>query len=172
MRSLDPSALPVDVRTFLTERHLATLTTLRPDGSPHVVAIGFTWDDAASLARVITRAGSRKARNLAVGPGTRAAVCQVDGARWMTLEGPAEVTADADRVAEAVHRYALRYRPPGERSDRVAIEISVDRGSGGRDGQRLLGHPPGPQARHQGAHHRGRARCARRVRPDAGRDVA
>ena len=29
-------------------------------------------------------------------PGSRAAVCQVDGGRWLTLEGPAEVTDDPD----------------------------------------------------------------------------
>ena len=58
----DPAALPDEVQVFLQERHLATLTTLRPDGSPHVVAVGFTWDDDAGLARVITFAPSRKAR--------------------------------------------------------------------------------------------------------------
>ena len=54
-------------------------------------------------------------------------MCQVDGGRWLTLEGPATVTADADRVAEGVRRYAARYRQPGERADRVVIEIAVDR---------------------------------------------
>lgn len=114
---------------FVTERHLATLTTLRPDGSPHVVAVGFTWDADAGLVRVITFAPSVKARNLvsAGGAGTRAAVCQVDGGRWLTLEGPAVVTDDPARVAEAVRRYSLRYREPGARDDRVAIEITVDR---------------------------------------------
>ena len=29
---------------FLAERHLATLTTLRRDGTPHVVPVGFTYD--------------------------------------------------------------------------------------------------------------------------------
>lgn len=124
---LDPSALPTEVATFLTERHLATLTTLRPDGSPHVVAVGFTWDAGARLARVISFAPSKKARNLLAAPGSRAAVSQVDGGRWLTLEGPATVTSDPDRVAEAVRRYAERYRQPGERSDRVAVEIAVDR---------------------------------------------
>ena len=38
----DPSDLPEEALTFLEERHLATLTTLRADGSPHVVAVGFT----------------------------------------------------------------------------------------------------------------------------------
>ena len=44
---LDPRDLPAEALTFLAERHLATLTTLRPDGSPHVVAVGFTWDAEA-----------------------------------------------------------------------------------------------------------------------------
>ena len=123
----DPHHLSDEVLAFLAERHLATLTTLRPDGSPHVVAVGFTWDDDAGLARIITFAPSRKAANVAAEPGRRAAVCQVDGSRWLTLEGAAEVTDEGDRVAEAVRRYAERYRPPGERDDRVAIEIRVDR---------------------------------------------
>jgi len=125
---------PTDVVTlddaasaFVAERHLATLTTLRPDGSPHVVAVGFTWDAEAGLARVITFAPSRKARNVLAAPGGRAAVSQVDGGRWLTFEGPAVVTDDPARVAEGVRRYAARYRDPKERDDRVVIEIQVDR---------------------------------------------
>lgn len=123
----DPSALPPEVTAFVTERHLATLTTMRPDGTPHVVAVGFTWDPEAGLVRVITWAGSRKARNLVARPDSPAAVCQVEGGRWLTLEGTAVVTGDPERVAEGVRRYAERYRQPGERDDRVVIEISVSR---------------------------------------------
>lgn len=123
----DPQALSDEVLTFLAERHLATLTTSRPDGSPHVVAVGFAFDPADGIARVITFAPSRKARNLVAAPGSRAVVCQVDGGRWLALEGPAVVTDDPARVARAVEAYAGRYRPPGERDDRVAIEITVDR---------------------------------------------
>ncbi|HEX6422239.1 MAG TPA: PPOX class F420-dependent oxidoreductase [Acidimicrobiales bacterium] len=128
--SYDPAALPPEVEAFMSERHLATLTTLRPDGTPHVVPVGFTWDRQAGLVRIITFAPSRKVRNLdarADGRLPRAVVCQVDGGRWLTLEGPATVTDEPDRVAEAVRRYADRYRRPGERPDRVAIEIAVDR---------------------------------------------
>ncbi len=123
----DPRSLPPEIITFLTERHLATLTTMRADGTPHVVAVGFTFDAERSLVRVITWAGSRKARNVAASPGSPAAVCQVDGGRWLTLEGRATVTGEPEPVAEAVRRYAERYREPKQRDDRVVIEIAVDR---------------------------------------------
>jgi PPOX class probable F420-dependent enzyme len=111
--------------SFLAERHLATLTTLRADGSPHVVAVGFSFDADDGVARVITFASSVKARNAA--RGGRAAVAQVDGGRWATLEGDARLVTDPAGVAKAVAGYAGRYRQPGERPDRVAIEITVDR---------------------------------------------
>lgn len=110
---------------FLAERHLATLTTLRADGSPHVVPVGFTWDADRGVARVITFAGAAKAAN--AGGGGRAAVCQVDGARWLTFEGPVTVRRDPDGIAAAVAAYATRYRPPKLRDDRVVVEIDVDR---------------------------------------------
>lgn len=117
-------ALPVEVTAFLAERHLATLTTPRPDGTPHVVPVGFTWDGAAGLARVITSGSSRKA---AYADGARVALCQVDGGRWLTLEGKATVSGDPERVAEAVRRYAERYRQPRVNPERVVLEITVDR---------------------------------------------
>ena len=111
---------------FLAERHLATLTTLRADGSPHVVPVGVTFDAATATARVITSGTSAKARHVRDGQ-ARVAVCQVEGARWLTLEGTAVVKDDAASVADAVERYAQRYRQPRENPARVVIEISVDR---------------------------------------------
>ena len=120
-----PDELPETALAFLREYHLASLTTLRADGSPHVVPVGFSWDPEAGLVRIITRAGSQKVRNAA--RGGRAAVSQVDGGRWLTLEGTITVTQDPDRVAEAVRRYAERFRQPEPRDDRVALELTVDR---------------------------------------------
>lgn len=124
--AFDPHDLPGDIVAFLAERHLATLTTLRADGSPHVVAIAFTFDAEESLVRIITGRRSQKARHAAP-PGARAAVGQVDGARWVSLEGPVTVTGDPERVATAVERYSRRYRPPRENPERVALEITVER---------------------------------------------
>jgi F420H(2)-dependent biliverdin reductase len=123
--SLSPADLPPDLAAFLAERHVATLTTARPDGSPHVVPVEFTWDAAARLARVITSGGSRKARNAAAGG--RAARCQVDGRRWVTLEGQVRVATDPAAVAEAV----ACYRSPRTNPQRVVVEIAVDRVIGG-----------------------------------------
>lgn len=123
---LDPAALSDDVRAFLTERHLATLTTLRPDGSPHVVAVGFTWDDRGRLVRVITSGSSAKVRHVRAGS-PRAVVAQVDGRRWLALEGVPTVSDNPERVAEAVRRYGERYREPRPNPTRVVLEIAVDR---------------------------------------------
>jgi PPOX class probable F420-dependent enzyme len=125
--SIDPGDLSDDVRSFLSEYHLASLTTFRPDGTPHVVAVGFSYSPADQTARIITWAASKKARNVAAAPGARAVVCQIDRGRWLSLEGTATVTDDPDRVAAAVDGYAARYRQPSERDDRVAIEIHVER---------------------------------------------
>ena len=122
--ALHPRALPEAALAFLAERHLATLTTLRPDGSPHVVPVGFTWDPAVGIARVITSGTSRKARNAGSG---RAVLCQVDGWRWLSLEGPVRVLTDAASVRDAERRYAARYREPRENPRRVVLEVTVDR---------------------------------------------
>jgi PPOX class probable F420-dependent enzyme len=126
--SRTPHDLGPDALAFLAERHLATLTTLRADGSPHVVPVGFTYDAATATARVITDGGSAKARHLRESRGeARVALCQVDGRRWLALEGTAVVRDDADAVHDAEQRYARRYRQPRENPTRVVLEISVDR---------------------------------------------
>jgi F420H(2)-dependent biliverdin reductase len=122
----DLDNLSPDLLTFLTERHLATLTTLRPDGTPHVVPVGVTFDVATRTARVITSGTSAKARHVRAGQ-ARVAVCHVDGRRWLTLEGTAVVRDDPASVADAEQRYARRYRQPRVNPARVVLEISVDR---------------------------------------------
>ena len=125
--ALDPHNLPAEVIEFMAERHLASLTTIRPDGTPHVSPVGFSFVPQAATALIITFAGSRKVRNLTARPGGPAALCQVDRGRWVTLEGTATVVDEPERVARAVAGYAARYGPPGEREDRVAIELEVVR---------------------------------------------
>ena len=123
----DPANLSEEMAGFLRDRHLASLTVLRPDGTPHVTPVGFTWDPDTAAARIITWSGAKKVRLLEAAGGGRAALCQVDGGRWVTLEGHATVTADPAECAEAVARYGARYSPAKDRgADRRAILIAVD----------------------------------------------
>lgn len=114
---LSPTALE-----FVGEYHLATLTTLGPDGSPHVVAVGFTYRDG--IARVITSGGTQKTLNIGRDP--RVALSQVDGRRWLTLRGSATVATDRDSVRTGEELYAARYRVPQENPRRVVIEVVVE----------------------------------------------
>ena len=110
---------------FWRERHLCTLTTVRPDGTPHVVPVGVTLDIEQGIARVITDGDSAKARQLRKAGKLNVAACQVDGRRWSTVEGVATLNEDPQAIADAVRRYAERYRQPRVNPNRVVIEIAV-----------------------------------------------
>lgn len=114
---------------FWAERRLCTVTTLRPDGTPHVVPMGVVIDPATDRAWAITSGDSVKSQNLMRSgeAGAPIAVCCVDGRHWSTLEGTAVVLVAPDAVAEAERRYAERYKVPRENPHRVALRIDVTR---------------------------------------------
>ena len=62
--------------------------------------------------------------------GGRAVVCQFEGRRWVSLEGLVSVLVHPDPVADAVRRYAERYRQPRVNPARVVLQIQVDRALG------------------------------------------
>ncbi|MFG2498501.1 pyridoxamine 5'-phosphate oxidase family protein [Streptomyces sp. NPDC048441] len=137
--AIDPLHPTPSYFSFWRERHLCTLTTPRPDGTPHVVPVGVTYDPGAGVARVLANKSSAKVSHVlaATGvegqPGARVAVCQVDGRRWATLEGYASVRTEEGEIAEAIRRYEERYgRVPRPNPDRVLIEIALTRAMGTR----------------------------------------
>ncbi|GGT71556.1 PPOX class F420-dependent oxidoreductase [Streptomyces lateritius] len=119
---------------FWQERRVCFITTLRPDGTPHVTPVGITYDPETRIARVITDGGNKKVRNiraaLAAGTEARVAVSQAEGRRWCTLEGTAVIKDDPASVADAERRYTERYKPPRVNPNRVVIEITVTRALG------------------------------------------
>jgi len=122
--------LTPEQHVFVIERHLATLTTMRPDGTPHVTPVAFTWDDSEGCARITTRDGATKVRNIehadAGGHPARGALCQVAGGRWLTLEGVLTVSRDPAAIADAERRHAVRYPPLEREPRRVLIRLQVD----------------------------------------------
>lgn len=121
MASID--SLTDDGRRFVSDHHLATLSTIGRDGSIHVVAVGFTIDEG--IVRIITSDGSQKVRN--VERDARATVAQVAGPQWLSLAGMAVIERDPAAVAHAVALYAQRYRQPRVNPQRVVIRIAPDR---------------------------------------------
>lgn len=145
--------LTPEQHVFVIERHVATLTTLRPDGTPHVVPVAFTWDVATGVAWMTSEDGSAKVRNVeaaqgkgaagtgaaATGTGTgtatgtdtatgaRGALCQVSGGRWVTFEGELTVSRDPAVIADAERRHAVRYGPLDPDPRRVVLRLVVDR---------------------------------------------
>ena len=113
--------LTPEATTFLTDYHLATLSTLNANGTIHTVPVGFTLVDG--VARVIAGGSSQKVRNIR--ERGHATLSQFEGARWITLIGMGRVSTDAAAVAEAVELYAGRYRQPRVNPERVAILIDV-----------------------------------------------
>ncbi|MEV7089289.1 pyridoxamine 5'-phosphate oxidase family protein [Streptomyces sp. NPDC093085] len=146
--TVDIRAPRPDFLAFWREHHWCTLTTRRPDGTPHLVPVGVTYDPEARLARVITGRRTVKVANILAAEraeqagqagragqaglgGVRVAVCQVAKGRWSTLEGRARIRTGPEEVTEAVRRYTERYlRAPRENPERVVIEIAVDRAIG------------------------------------------
>ena len=127
MRSL--SSLNDDGALFVSDYHLATLSTMARDGSIHVVAVGFTVD--AGVVRIITSGDSQKVRNVERDP--RATVAQVAGPRWLSVAGNATIERDPDAVAHAVALYADRYRQPRVNPKRVVIRIDPIKVMGSAD---------------------------------------
>lgn len=110
-------------REFLSEYHLATLSTLDRHGRVHSVPVGITYLDG--VVRVIGGRGSQKFLNAE--RSGRASVNTVDGVRWISFEGPARVHDDPQAVALAVELYAARYRQPRPNPQRVVLELTVER---------------------------------------------
>lgn len=120
--TFEPS-LTDDGLRFVTDYHLATLSTMGPDTGIHVVAVGFTFDEG--VVRVITSDGSQKVRNIERDP--RATVAQLSGPQWLSIAGSAEIERDPDAVAHAVALYAARYRQPRVNPARVVIRLTPEK---------------------------------------------
>jgi F420H(2)-dependent biliverdin reductase len=128
-QTLDVDNLPAGALEFLQQFLVALVTTTRPDGTLHVAGVGFVYDPAQKRCYLIGQRDSVKVANIAAG--SRAVVAQVEGSRWLSLEGAASLHEDPASVAEAERRYATRY--PGHGNPmvgRVAIHIDVERITG------------------------------------------
>jgi Pyridoxamine 5'-phosphate oxidase len=76
-------------------RHTSWLTTINPDGSPHVTGVGALWVDGSFWFE--TGAGTRKGRNLARDP--RCSLSLATDGFDLVVDGTASQVVDRDLVA-------------------------------------------------------------------------
>jgi len=84
------------------DRHTCWLSTINPDGSPHVTALGALWGDGAFW--FTTGARSRKGRNLARDP--RCSMSVATQEFDLVVDGTATRITDPAAVADMARRWA------------------------------------------------------------------
>jgi pyridoxine/pyridoxamine 5'-phosphate oxidase len=90
----------------LKKSHNYWLTTVRPDGRPHVMVVWGLWHDGAYYFSTGTQ--SRKGRNLAANP--RCVIATEDASAAVILEGAARIVKDKALARKALAAYKRKYR--------------------------------------------------------------
>lgn len=119
--------LPVGVVERLSRDERAWLTTLRPDGSPHVTPVWFLVHEGTWW--VCSAARNAKVRHVVGDP--RVALALEDGRAPVVAEGTVAVHREAF-PAEVVAGFARKYAgwditAPGVEGPRVLLEVTVSR---------------------------------------------
>ena len=100
--------IPAHLDAFWSTPRLATLGTVRADGTPHLVPVKAMRAGGELL--VLTRPETVKARN--VRRTGRASIAEHTATLWATVEGPARVCADEATLATARAAYLERFGRP------------------------------------------------------------
>ena len=134
------AALKESQRRFLDENaFVGTVTTLRPDGSPHSTVVWVDVEDGKVSFN--TARGRAKARHIERDPRVSLTVVDPSNAyQWVAVSGRAELTEDGadaqiDRLAKKyLGKDEYPWRDPAE--TRVSVQITPEQvDSAGFDGQ-------------------------------------
>ena len=107
------------LEAYLGEPHVANLTTVRPNGRPHVAPVWFLWE----AGRVYMIAGNTavKVRNIRANPAVALSVAVDERPyQYVILEGRTRVREDG--LEDMVNRICIRYDGP-ERGAEFAQEL-------------------------------------------------
>jgi PPOX class probable F420-dependent enzyme len=122
------TALDDNARKFLEQPFVGTLTTLRPDGSPHSTVV---WVDANGGLSFNTAVGRAKERHLRTDPRVSLLVVDPeDTYKWVAVDGTAELTTEgADgQIDQLAKKYLGQdeypWRNPAEQ--RITVRIHVE----------------------------------------------
>jgi PPOX class probable F420-dependent enzyme len=114
---------------FLKTKNLATVATIRPDGSAQLTPVWIDWDGENVVFN--TAEGRFKPRYIRRNPTVSVEVLdREDPYRWISITGPAEISEDGaeEHINELSHRYndGRDYNyVPGEK--RLIVRIKPER---------------------------------------------
>ena len=111
------------VREFLREDHLAVVSTLNKDGSPHVTTIYYLLSDDGTLI-MCTPGHSQKIKNLR--RDSRIALCVGEGGRSVSLYGRVSICEDQALVRQYLEQMVARYvKEVDQRSQVVTTRLKL-----------------------------------------------
>ena len=114
------------IRRFLEQEPVVWLSTVRPDGGPHLVPIWFWWDGAALL--VFSKPNAQKVRNLRARPSVMLALGDAeDDFDVGMVEGTAELLEQPTRdllPLGHLHKYARQLAAIGLTAEQYAQTYS------------------------------------------------
>lgn len=130
--------------SFLTERDLGALVTIKADGRPQLSNINYACDLPTRTVRVSTTAGRAKVHNLRRDPRASLYVSASDGGAYVVYEGTvtlSEVAADPHdaTVTELVALYRAvqgehpdwdEYRAVMVKDERLVVRLELERAYG------------------------------------------
>jgi PPOX class probable F420-dependent enzyme len=114
-------------RTFIAENpYVATVTTLRQDGSPHATVV---WVDTENgTVTFNTAVGRAKERHLRNDPRVSLTVVDPQNAwQWVSVSGRAELTKDGadDQIDKLAKKYLGEDRYPWRSADEERISVKI-----------------------------------------------
>jgi hypothetical protein len=103
------------------QRHTAWLTTINPDGSPHVTPLGVAQHDGSWY--FISGPATRKSRNLSCDP--RCVISVATDPFDLVIEGAAERVTSTDELASVAESYVRSGWPAEVAGDALTAEYSA-----------------------------------------------
>jgi Pyridoxamine 5'-phosphate oxidase len=103
------------------QRHTTWLTTINPDGSPHVMPVGVVQDGGSWY--FTSGPATRKSRNLS--RDRRCVVCVATEPFDLVVEGAAERVTGADELSSVAEAYARAGWPAKVAGDALTAEFSA-----------------------------------------------
>jgi PPOX class probable F420-dependent enzyme len=118
----DAEGAHIDAR--LRAEPIIWLSSVRPDGSPHLVPVWFLWEGAAVL--IFSKPAAQKVRNLRHSPQVMLALDSADeGEDIVLLNGRAELLG-ADAPQSTLPEYAAKYAALMERLNITAESMAKE----------------------------------------------